>query len=39
MGTCPKCKLRIHRNGNHVKLGQTWVHKICPGKTAKAAKG
>jgi hypothetical protein len=30
MGTCPKCKQRIRRNGNHIKLGQTWVHKICP---------
>jgi hypothetical protein len=30
MGTCPKCKLRIRRNGNHVKLGSTWYHKLCP---------
>jgi hypothetical protein len=30
MGTCPRCKHRIHRNGNHVKLGQVWYHKICP---------
>lgn len=30
MGTCPKCKLRIRRNGNHVKLGSTWFHKTCP---------
>jgi hypothetical protein len=30
MGTCPKCKLRIRRNGNHVKLGSTWYHKVCP---------
>jgi hypothetical protein len=32
MGTCPKCKLRIRRNGNHVKLGSVWVHKMCPAK-------
>ncbi len=30
MGTCPKCKHRIRRNGNHVKLGQVWFHKVCP---------
>jgi len=36
MGTCPKCKLRIRRNGNHIKLGSTWYHKICP--TTKAAR-
>jgi len=30
MGTCPKCKLRIRKNGNHVKLGSVWVHKMCP---------
>jgi hypothetical protein len=30
MGTCPKCKKRIHRNGNHVKLGSVWMHKMCP---------
>ena len=34
MGTCPKCKLRIRRNGNHVKLGSIWYHKACPGKSA-----
>jgi len=32
MGTCPKCKLRIRRNGNHVKLGSVWFHKMCRGK-------
>jgi hypothetical protein len=39
MGTCPKCKLRIRKNGNHVKLGSTWHHKICPNRprAAKAA--
>jgi hypothetical protein len=36
MGTCPKCKLRIRRNGNHVKLGSTWFHKACP-KSGPAA--
>jgi hypothetical protein len=30
MGTCPKCKQRIRKNGNHVKLGTTWYHKACP---------
>lgn len=30
MGTCPKCKHRIRKNGNHVKLGSTWYHKTCP---------
>ena len=34
MGTCPKCKLRIRKNGNHVKLGSVWVHKMCPPKPA-----
>jgi hypothetical protein len=39
MGTCPKCKLRIRRNGNHVKLGPTWYHKVCPTQRyAKKAK-
>jgi hypothetical protein len=38
MGTCPKCKLRIRRNGNHVKLGSTWVHKQCPPKRDRTAK-
>ncbi len=38
MGTCPKCKLRIRRNGNHVKLGSTWYHKACPGKSAPKTK-
>jgi hypothetical protein len=37
MGTCPKCKLRIRRNGNHTKLGTIWYHKVCP-KPAKAKK-
>ena len=36
MGTCPKCKLRIRRNGNHIKLGSTWYHKICPNSKAGA---
>ena len=30
MGTCPKCKQRIRKNGNHVKLGSVWHHKTCP---------
>jgi hypothetical protein len=34
MGTCPKCKHRIHRNGNHVKLGSVWYHKVCPSQRA-----
>ena len=34
MGTCPKCKLRIRRNGNHIKLGTVWLHKICPAPLA-----
>jgi hypothetical protein len=34
MGTCPKCKLRIRKNGNHVKLGTTWYHKACPGRAS-----
>ncbi len=33
MGTCPKCKRRIRKNGNHVKLGSTWYHKVCPGRS------
>ena len=37
MGTCPKCKLRIRRNGNHIKLGTVWLHKICPARSAVAA--
>jgi hypothetical protein len=32
MGTCPKCKLKIRKNGNHVKLGSTWYHKSCPAR-------
>jgi hypothetical protein len=38
MGTCPKCKLRIRKNGNHVKLGSVWLHKKCPAKPARAKK-
>jgi hypothetical protein len=37
MGTCPKCKQRIRRNGNHLKLGSTWYHKHCPARPAKRA--
>ena len=36
MGPSPKCKLRIRRNGNHVKLGSTWYHKMCPPPVKKA---
>jgi hypothetical protein len=36
MGPCPKCKLRIRKNGNHVKLGSTWHHKICPTRPSAA---
>ena len=38
MGTCPKCKLRIRKNGNHVKLGSVWRHKMCPPKPGRSAK-
>jgi hypothetical protein len=38
MGTCPKCKLRIRKNGNRIKLGSVWLHKMCPPKPAGAAK-
>jgi hypothetical protein len=38
MGTCPKCKLRIRKNGNHLKLGSVWFHKMCPNKPARTAK-
>ncbi|MBM4439752.1 MAG: hypothetical protein FJ027_04985 [Candidatus Rokubacteria bacterium] len=38
MGTCPKCKLTIHKNGNHRKLGSTWYHKQCPARPAAAKK-
>ncbi|HEV8615021.1 MAG TPA: hypothetical protein VGU22_05955 [Methylomirabilota bacterium] len=38
MGTCSKCKLRIRKNGNHVKLGSTWYHKTCPARPAGAQK-
>ena len=34
MGTCPKCKLRIRKNGNHIKLGSVWYHKMCPSNLA-----
>src|SRR5437764_12299155 len=34
MVTCPKCKLTIHRNGNHQKLGSTWHHEQCPARPA-----
>jgi hypothetical protein len=37
MGTCPKCKQRIRKNGNHIKLGTVWYHKMCPAKTAAKA--
>ncbi len=37
MGTCPKCKHRIRRNGNHIKLGTTWYHKSCPARSPKPA--
>ena len=38
MGTCPKCKRRIRKNGNHIKLGSVWFHKMCPDRKAAAAK-
>lgn len=38
MGTCPKCKHRIRKNGNHKKLGSVWFHKMCPVKAARSAK-
>jgi hypothetical protein len=38
MGTCPKCKLTIHKNGNHIKLGSVWYHKTCPAKAGRATK-
>lgn len=38
MGTCPKCKLRIRKNGNHVKLGTVWYHKSCPVTPARKSK-
>lgn len=34
MGTCPKCRHRIRRNGNHIKLGSVWYHKTCPTRRA-----
>ena len=30
MGTCPNCKRRIKRNGNHFKRKGIWRHKKCP---------
>jgi len=36
MGTCPKCRQRLRRNGNHIKLGKTWYHKVCPPGPKKA---
>jgi hypothetical protein len=39
MGTCPKCKLGIRKNGNRIKLGSGWRHKMCPPKPAHSAKG
>ena len=38
MGTCPKCKRRLRKNGNHIKLGSVWMHKVCPTKAVRAAK-
>jgi uncharacterized radical SAM superfamily Fe-S cluster-containing enzyme len=38
MGTCPKCKRRIRKNGNHLKLGSVWFHKMCPEKPARPTK-
>ncbi len=38
MGTCPKCKRTIRKNGNHVKLGSTWYHKVCPARSTAAKK-
>ena len=38
MGTCPKCRLKIRRNGNHIKLGQVWYQKNCPEKASKDPK-
>jgi hypothetical protein len=37
MGTCPKCKLTIRKNGNHKKLGSTWYHKQCPARAKRDA--
>jgi len=37
MGTCPKCKRKIRKNGNHVKLGSTWYHKSCPARQSAKA--
>jgi len=37
MGTCPKCKRTIHKNGNHKKLGSTWYHKQCPARARREA--
>src|SRR5207245_9890846 len=38
MGTCPKCKRKIRKNGNHIKLGSTWYHKACPRRRAAQVK-
>ena len=38
MGTCPKCKRKIRKNGNHIKLGSTWYHKACPRRSTARAK-
>lgn len=38
MGTCPKCKRRIRKNGNHTKLGSVWFHKRCPPRAPKTVK-
>ncbi len=38
MGMCPKCKRTIRKNGNHVKLGSTWHHKVCPAHPAAKTK-
>ena len=36
MGTCPKCKLRIRKNGNHVKLGLDLVSQGLPRASRQA---
>jgi hypothetical protein len=38
MGTCPKCRRRIRRNGNHTKLGTVWYHKACPARAPRKAR-
>ena len=32
MGTCPKCKLRIRKNGNHTQAGLGLVSQDVPGQ-------